>query len=350
MKKLFSIILSLGITMSISGQGFATNTSKPITNNKKPVQNQNIKSNKKTPDTTSNHNKNVSINEVKVVLDGKRINFDSKKGTPFVEYNNVYLPVDQTMKNLGFIPVELFTNNSKKGIKGYNRKSTATSPNVTFMIKEDKSLFWQFTMTSSTITSKSKDGKVISYVKTKDKIDYLPADILLKNLGYNVNFDKKTNTLKVYEDNVYLTKEEEITKKLKGYMKDINTISLTIDGKKLKLYDLYIDSDIGKDFAVSEQKDALGVDVLYTNSTKLSNAIVGGITKDKKFVQLALFKDKDISLYPYKFYKEDMIQLAKENNYYNGSIENIQYIVMMFRHVDDDTTMTAVITPNPYNF
>jgi len=58
-----------------------------------------------------------SKSEVKVVVDGKQIKFDSKKGTPFVEYNNVYLPVDQTMKNLGFTPVELFTNNSKKGIK-----------------------------------------------------------------------------------------------------------------------------------------------------------------------------------------------------------------------------------------
>ena len=62
MKKLFSIILSLSIIMSFSGQGFATNTNKPIPNNKKPVQNQNVKSNKKTPTVTSNHNKNVSNN------------------------------------------------------------------------------------------------------------------------------------------------------------------------------------------------------------------------------------------------------------------------------------------------
>ena len=350
MKKLFSIILSLSIIMSFSGQGFATNTNKPIPNNKKPVQNQNVKSNKKTPAVTSKHNKNVSKNEVKVVLDGKQIKFDSKKGTPFVEYNNVYLPVDQTMKNLGFTPVELFTNNSKKGIKGYNRKSTATSPDVTFAIQEDQSLLWKFTKTSNSISSKSKDGKVISYVKTKDKIDYLRADDLFKYLGYFTNYNKTTNTLNITEDTIYLSKKEDISRKLKELIKDGDTISLTIDGKKLELDEWYIDSDIGKDFAIAEQKDVLGADVLYTTNTKLSNAIVGGITEDKKFVSLALFKNNDNLIYPYKFYKEDLIKSSKENNYYNGSIANIEYIVMLFRHANDETTMTAVITPNPYNF
>lgn len=285
---------------------------------------------------------NAEAKNVKLKIDNKDITFTKQTGTPFIENDEIYVPIKKTFEGIG--ASISYDKNTKTTI--ITRKETLLRPYVKMQIVNNGSSIEIEYSNKNKLNYKDPNTNK-KYTIIKNSISYIPIKYF-DDFGYSFMYNQKNNTVTLLEDQSIITD--------KNKLKFLNDTIASLDIEQKNVDKLTLDKDIMYNYV--EGVDPNKNQFLYTTNKYLNKNSYILILKDNNIVGMLLSspqkdrfftlpstneRNEIVNIHFYKTTDEELSANVSNKEYlFNGDIRQMSGLIIL---VPEKETYTAIMTP-----